>query len=264
MARLTLQDLALLIVEPSSTQQHLMLKLCQEIGVSKVDLASLGQEALDAIIRLKPDVIVSALYLEDMSSDVLLQQLRSHEGREHIPFILVSSETRFDRLDPLRQAGVAAILKKPFTASDLRRVLEHALLHLQQDELVLDHFDVAHLRVLIVDDSPLARKHIRHMLSEMGMCHFQEAENGVQAAELFSVLDFDLVVTDLNMPAMDGDELVRHIRHSPRSFVPILMVTSEQNQSKLAAIQQAGVSAICDKPFEPTAMRLALLQMLNL
>ncbi len=263
MALLTIQDLSLLVVEPSSMQQHLISKLCEELGVPHVDFVLRGQEALDAVAQLSPDVILSALYLEDMDSDRLLRELRNSEGNAHIPFILLSSETRFDRLDPLRQAGVAAILKKPFSFDELRKVLEHALLHIQQDELVLEHFDPEHLRVLIVDDSSMARKHIRHMLTEMGMRIFHEAENGLEGMNLFSQQEFDLVVTDLNMPAMDGDELVRHIRHSERSFVPILMVTSEQNQARLAAIQQEGVSAICDKPFELGPMRQALKQMLS-
>ncbi len=263
MAALTIEQLVILVVEPSTTQQHLMKKVCAELKVTQLDFVTTGEEAINGIPRIKPDVIISSLYLEDMSSDLLLKRLREGEGRDHIPFILVSSETRFERLDPLRQSGVAAILRKPFSREDLRSGLEHAMMLLQQDEIELENFDAADLRVLIVDDSPLARKHLRHLLYNMGMRHFQEADNGLSAIELLTMTEFDLVVTDLNMPAMDGDELVRHIRNSDRSFVPILMVTSEQNQSRLAAIQQAGVSAICDKPFEPTALRNALRQMLN-
>ena len=67
-----------------------------------------------------------------------------------------------------------------------------------------------------------------------------------------------MVFTDYNMPVMDGEELTRHIReNSMQRSIPILMVTSEENGSRLAAVQQAGVSGICDKPFDTdTVMKM--------
>jgi len=93
-------------------------------------------------------------------------------------------------------------------------------------------------------------------LENLGIEHFLEAEDGRQAVELLGGNFVDLVITDYNMPEMDGKELVEHIRkQSWQSSVPILMVTSEQNTSRLAAVEQAGVSAICDKPFEPSSVK---------
>lgn len=261
--RLELADLGILLVEPSTMQQHVLRRILEDAGITRLDFVTTGQEALDALPRAKPDVIISSLYLEDMSSDLLLEKLRSGESKQHIPFILVSSETRFERLDPLRQAGVVAILPKPFDANDLRTALYHSLHHIEAEELELDSFDPSEVRVLIVDDSSLARKHTRHMLAEMGMRRFAEAKDGNEGIAIFEKEEFDLVVTDLNMPAMDGEQLTRYIRESRRSFVPILMLTSEQNKSKLAAIQQSGVSAIYDKPFEPHGIRRAIARLLN-
>jgi len=67
---------------------------------------------------------------------------------------------------------------------------------------------------------------------------------------------FDLVVTDYNMPEMDGKELTEYIRnHSQQASIPILMVTSEASHSHLAGVKQSGVSAMCDKPFEPSMVK---------
>jgi len=75
---------------------------------------------------------------------------------------------------------------------------------------------------------------------------------------------FDLIVTDYNMPEMDGKELIQHIRSELKnSFIPILMVTSEQNETRLGSIQQAGVSGICDKPFEPQTVKEMLFRVLD-
>jgi two-component system chemotaxis response regulator CheY len=74
----------------------------------------------------------------------------------------------------------------------------------------------------------------------------------------------DLVVTDYNMPEMDGKALVDHIRQrSWQASVPILMVTSESDFGRLAAVEEAGVSGICDKPFDAATVRRLLGRMLG-
>jgi two-component system chemotaxis response regulator CheY len=102
------------------------------------------------------------------------------------------------------------------------------------------------------------------VLANLGIQHFTEAENGKQAVGIIDQHFFDLVVTDYNMPEMDGRELTEYIRtQSWQSTVPILMVSSESNQSRLAAVEQAGVSGVCDKPFESAMVKGLLQKMLR-
>ena len=82
---------------------------------------------------------------------------------------------------------------------------------------------------------------------------------GYVAIDLLQNNMFDLVVTDFNMPEVNGQELTQYIReHSQQSHIPVLMVTSEANESHLANIAQSGVNALCDKPFEPETVRALL------
>ena len=121
----------------------------------------------------------------------------------------------------------------------------------------------AAMKVLLVDDSPTARNYIRHILGNLGIRHFTEAQNGKQACALVEREFFDLIVTDYNMPEMDGREFTEFVRtRSGQSSVPILMVSSEQNRNRLAAVQNAGVSALCDKPFDPRLVRDLILKLL--
>jgi two-component system chemotaxis response regulator CheY len=93
-----------------------------------------------------------------------------------------------------------------------------------------------------------------------------QAENGKQGLELFSrdQTAFDLIVTDYNMPEMDGQQLINAIRRGlGNSLVPILMVTSEDNQTRLSNVHKAGVSAICDKPFDPQTVKEMLYRVLE-
>ena len=159
---------------------------------------------------------------------------------------------------------MVAILPKPFSAKDLALALRTTLHHLNPEELELDESDVDDIKILLVDDSSLARKHIKRTLASMGLDNIDEAVNGLEAVELLSNNLFDLVVTDYNMPEMDGRELSAYIREqSSQQSIPIIMVTSEHNDSRLAAVQQAGVSAICDKPFEPENVRQLIKQLIS-
>ena len=110
--------------------------------------------------------------------------------------------------------------------------------------------------MLVVDDSLASRRHLHRLLTELGIERITEAADGKEAVALLEQAMVDLVITDYNMPEMDGRELTEYIRtQSWQAEVPILMVTSEQNMGRLAAVERAGVSAICDKPFEAGNIR---------
>ena len=110
--------------------------------------------------------------------------------------------------------------------------------------------------MLVVDDSFASRQHLQRLLQSLGIEQIMLCNNGKEAVAILGESMVDLVITDYNMPEMDGRELTEYIRtQSWQSAVPILMVTSEQNMGRLAAVERAGVSAICDKPFEAGSIR---------
>jgi two-component system chemotaxis response regulator CheY len=259
---LKLSDLTVLLVEPSTTQQKIVTNYLNNLGIHQITPVLSGQEALVLMEDYEPDLVVSTLYLPDMTGTDLVHQMRENERFSNIAFMLISSETRFRYLDPIRQAGAIAILPKPFTQEALRIALGSTLEFLDPESLNLGRYDPENLSVLIVDDSTLARKYIKKTLTNMGLEIFTEADNGKEAMDLLDSNFFDLIVTDYNMPEMDGEALVNHVRaNSNQSSIPIIMVTSEENENRLAAVQQAGVSAICDKPFEPGNIRTLLQQL---
>jgi len=262
--KIYLNDLNVLIIEPSRTQQRIIERELNSLSIDKIDFVETAHEALDYIQTAAPDLILSAYYLSDMTGNELLHILREDDENNEICFVLVSSVTDIRQLDAVRQAGVVAILPKPFAAEDLALALKSTLSHLNPEEVSLNETDIDDLRILLVDDSPLARKHIIRTLKSMGLSHITEAENGREAVAIMETSLFDLIVTDYNMPEMDGRELSAYIREqSNQTSVPIIMVTSEHNENRLAAVQQAGVSAICDKPFEPESVRQLIQQLIN-
>lgn len=247
-----------ILVEPSHVQQRIIGDELQKLGVSDIRCVATGAEALAAMRAATPALVLSAMYLPDMSGTELVLAMRADERLVSVAFILVSSETRPQVLDEIRQSGACAILPKPFTHAQLDRAMCATIEYLDPSETLElgGEIELEALRVMIVDDSGNSRRFIRRVLENLGIENFIEADNGRQAMLLLGENLVDLVITDYNMPEMDGRELVEHIRQqSWQSAVPILMVTSEQNMNRLAAVEQAGVSAICDKPFEPSTIK---------
>lgn len=256
MRRLTLDELHVLLVEPSATQQHVIGTCLNDLGIRDVRNERRGTEALAVMRREKPDLVISAMYLPDMTGTDLVSKMRVDDVLRDIAFMLVSSEQSIEALDPVRQAGVVAILPKPFELGQLKQALYTTLDFLEPEVLTLEAGFAEEIRVLIVDDSRTARRHIRKTLEGFGIEHIDEAADGKEGVALIDRSFYDLVVTDYNMPRMSGNELVGYIRnHSRQPAVPVLMVTSESDLSRLAAVDHTGVSALCDKPFEPAVVR---------
>lgn len=256
MNQLTIDKLSVLLVEPSGTQQKIIEHLLRELGIVQFVAVEKGHAALDRMAQYKPDLVISALYLPDITGTELVETMRAEKSLEDITFMLISSETSFRMLDPIRQAGTIAILPKPFNKDQLKAALHSTINLIDPQRVQWDEGELEDLKVLIVDDSLTARKHICKVLKGLGFNNITQAENGVAALEAIKVNFFDFIVTDYNMPEMDGKELVENIRkHSNQAGIPILMVTSENDDNRLAAVQKVGVSAICDKPFEPSTVR---------
>jgi len=254
-----LQNLYTCLVEPSNLQASLITKSLNQVGIAHVIRAKNGDEAIKTLENdLTPDVMMSAMYLPDMTGTELIFAIRHHPTQSSMPFILISSETDQSNLEEVRQAGTIAILPKPFDNSQLLHSVQNVLNFLNAEDDREDFADlkISSLKVLLVDDSHVARKHIRSVLERIGFQYITEAADGKEAMPHIERTLFDLVVTDYHMPNMDGLELTDFIRNkSIQSSVPILMATTVSKEDNLAAVRNAGVSAICDKSFEINLVR---------
>jgi two-component system chemotaxis response regulator CheY len=247
-----LNSLYVLLVEPSRSQRRIVLQQFEDLGINQYDTVDTGEEALVRIDTEQPDLVISALFLDDMTGRDLVLEMRDNPVSRDTPFMLISSETSFRELDPVKQAGASAVLPKPFRVEDLKRAINMIMDWDNPEAVELDR----DLRILLVDDSKLARRLITRTLNNMGLENITEAEDGRAALPLIQQQEFDLVITDYNMPHMDGQELIWFIRNKSRQpDVPVMMVTTEGDQSKLSAVESQGVAAIIDKPFDAAAVK---------
>lgn len=106
------------------------------------------------------------------------------------------------------------------------------------------------MRFLVVDDFNTMRRIVRNLLKELGFNNVEEAEDGVDALAKLRTGGFDFVISDWNMPNMDGLQLLQTIRaDDAMGKLPVLMVTAEAKKENIIAAAQAGASGYVVKPF---------------
>ena len=106
------------------------------------------------------------------------------------------------------------------------------------------------LKFLVVDDFSTMRRIIRNLLKELGFMYVEEAEDGVVALRMLKRSPYDFVISDWNMPNMDGLMLLQTIRADQSlKTLPVLMVTAEAKKENIIAAAQSGASGYVVKPF---------------
>ncbi|MFA5679124.1 MAG: chemotaxis response regulator CheY [Pseudomonas sp.] len=106
------------------------------------------------------------------------------------------------------------------------------------------------MSILVVDDFPTMRRIVRTLLKELGFANVDEAEDGNDALSKLRNGGFELVISDWNMPNLDGLEMLRQIRiEDGLKHLPVLMVTAEAKKENIIAAAQAGANGYVVKPF---------------
>ena len=108
--------------------------------------------------------------------------------------------------------------------------------------------------VLIVDDSPILRTAIKKVVKLAGVAdeRIHEAGNGKEALEILETIWVDLVLLDLNMPVMDGEQFLTELRNRDAiADVAVVIVSTESNKERLDRLKTLGVRSTLHKPFEP-------------
>jgi two-component system chemotaxis response regulator CheY len=106
------------------------------------------------------------------------------------------------------------------------------------------------LRFLVVDDFSTMRRIVRNLLKESGFAEADEAEDGVVALHKLRNSNFDFVVSDINMPNMNGFQLLKEIKSDEKlKHIPVLMVTAEARKEDIVLAAQSGAAGYIVKPF---------------
>lgn len=119
--------------------------------------------------------------------------------------------------------------------------------------------------ILIVEDSATTRSLMRAVIEEVGDFNIVEAPTGFDALKLLPTQDFDLVVTDINMPDINGLELINFIKNNPRyGHIPLIIVTTERSEEDKKRGMALGATAYVTKPFKAPELQDIVRKILNI
>jgi len=115
------------------------------------------------------------------------------------------------------------------------------------------------MKVLVVDDFSTMRRIVKNLLRDLGFTNISEADDGSTALPMLQGGDFDFVVTDWNMPGMQGIDLLKAIRADESlAHLPVLLITAEAKKEQIVMAAQAGVNGYIVKPFTAATLKTKL------
>lgn len=112
------------------------------------------------------------------------------------------------------------------------------------------------MKILVVDDFSTMRRIVKNLLNELGYKNTEEADDGNTALPILKTGKIEFLITDWNMPGMQGIDLIKAVRASPDTkSLPILMITAEAKKDQIVMAAQAGVNGYIVKPFTAETLR---------
>ena len=112
------------------------------------------------------------------------------------------------------------------------------------------------LKILIVDDFPSMRRIIKNLMRDLGYANTHEADDGLTALPMLKSGGYEFLVTDWNMPGMQGIDLLKAIRNDPQLVSrPVLLVTAEARREQIVEAAEAGVNGYIVKPFTAQTLK---------
>ncbi|MGM0592955.1 MAG: chemotaxis response regulator CheY [Pseudomonadota bacterium] len=112
------------------------------------------------------------------------------------------------------------------------------------------------IKILVVDDFSTMRRIIKNLLRDLGFNNTDEADDGTTALPKLQGGNFDLLITDWNMPGMQGIDLLKAVRADPKlANMPVMMVTAEQKKDQIIEAAKAGVNGYIVKPFTAATLK---------
>src|SRR5262249_21035897 len=236
-----------------------------------------GQEGLEVAARERPDLIILDYNMPVMNGVSMLQRLREDAELRRTPVIMLTSESSAENIATVARLGVRDYVTKPFDeellltkaarvvsliartddANDLESAGGPKSTKERADEI--SNSSAASLQrasVLVVDDSRTMRLSMMHALNDLGFNNIKEAKNGRQALDLVLKEPFDLMLLDMEMPEMNGMEVLLALRNNPElDGLPVIVISGTDQIENAVKCIEAGAEDYLPKPFNPTLLR---------
>lgn len=207
--------------------------------------AKTGIEAIRLSIEIRPTIATLSVMLPECDGIEVCSAITSNTATAETTVIMATASDSEEDRHRAFEAGAVRFLDKSFSRGELGAYVE---------QIVQRRDQLADARVLIVDDNRFIRTTVANLLRGEGATTFQ-AGNGKEALEMLDKIDIDVVLTDYQMPVMDGIALVRELRERPEhAATPILLLSASEYRSTTIRALDAGANDFIRKPFEATEL----------
>jgi DNA-binding response OmpR family regulator len=266
----------ILSVDDSKTVQMALARLFSPFECELCEARN-GADGLAVAARERPDLIILDYNMPVMDGVKMLQRLRGNAELRRTPVIMLTSESSAENVATVARLGVRDYVNKPFKADVLLAKVARVIPlvaraategHVEtstrrtgksQTELIKGLATPAatlqQASVLVVDDSRTMRLSMIGALKDLGFYNIKEAKNGRQALELARSDSFDLMLLDMEMPEMNGMEVLLALKNDPKlSGLPVIVISAADQLETAVKCIEAGAEDYLPKPFNPTLL----------
>jgi putative two-component system response regulator len=229
----------ILIVDDSSTIRRALTKQLENSG-AKVTQAEDGQRGLETALSAPFDLIISDVEMPNLDGFGLCEKLKCNPATKGIPLIILSSQDTEKDIERGFKAGASAYVSKSDAQNQLKGTIERVL---EKSRFYRNRL------ILVVDDSSAIRRIVSQALSEAG---FQviACENGKQATRQIHEHRPDLILSDIDMPEMNGIEFCKKVHADPElAVIPFVIMSSNSDRAIMRRLLQLGATSYLVKPF---------------
>lgn len=243
----------ILVVDDSTTVRTVLRRELERLG-AKVTEATDGWQGFEIATAKDFDLVITDIEMPGMDGFTLCEHLKKHDARKSLPIVILSSNDREEDIERGFRLGVEAYISKSRAKAELRQCISE----------LLDRNTLLRGRtVLVVDDSALTRRLIEQSLRASGF-YVVAVENGVKALQILGSYVPDLILSDLNMPELDGVSLCRKIRSDSKlRRIPFIIMSSDGDRGTMRRLLQYGASAYLVKPFNLDQLVMTIEQFLS-
>jgi len=279
----------ILSVDDSKAVRMRLARLFRPFACELCEAAN-GKEGLAVAARERPDLIILDYNMPVMDGVSMLQRLREDADLRRTPVIMLTTESSAENVATVARLGVRDYVTKPFNEELLLAKVARAVplvarptrdrrekksdSQFQRGGDTVSRGDptptaehakwpsvpsaapLKQASVLVVDDSSTMRLSLIRALKELGFDNIKEAKNGRQALELVLKNSFDLMLLDMEMPEMNGMEVLLALKNTPQlGGLPVIVISGADQIENAVKCIEAGAEDYLPKPFNPTLLR---------
>lgn len=234
-----MENLRILVVDDSPSAQELYRELLYEFQ-AETDSAGDGREGVKKALSSSYDLIITDIDMPRMDGIELCRILRSDPATANTPIIIASTFSSDRDIETGFEVGASAYLSK----NEVRSLLTKTI-----SEVLWKSRNVQQRKVLIVDDSRSILKLVNIGLSKSGF-QTESAANGKEALKFLAAEHPDLILSDINMPEMDGFELCKAVKADPKlASIPFVVMSTNDDRVHMKRMIQYGAASYLVKPF---------------